>query len=37
MIERMAVQRAPVTAFAPRSEASRSYADLWAEVRARLS
>jgi hypothetical protein len=26
-----------VTAFAPRSEASRGYAELWAEVRARLS
>jgi cellulose biosynthesis protein BcsQ len=37
MIERMAVQRAPVTAFAPRSAASRGYAELWAEVRALLS
>ena len=36
MIERMAVQRAPVTAFAPRSAAGRSYAELWAEVRDRL-
>ncbi len=36
LIERMAVQRAPVTAFAPRSEAGRSYARLWAEVRARV-
>jgi len=35
LIERMAVQRAPVPAFAPRSEAARSYARLWAEVRAR--
>jgi len=33
----MAVQRAPVNAFAPRSAASRGYAELWAEVRARLS
>jgi chromosome partitioning protein len=37
VIEQMAVQRAPVTAFAPRSAASRGYAELWAEVRARLS
>jgi chromosome partitioning protein len=36
LIERMAVQRAPVTAFAPRSAAARDYAQLWAEVRARL-
>jgi len=35
LIERMAVQRAPVPAFAPRSEAARSYTRLWAEVRAR--
>ena len=35
LIEQMAVRRAPVTAFAPRSEAARSYARLWAEVRAR--
>jgi hypothetical protein len=33
----MAVQRAPVTAFAPRSAAGRSYAELWAEVRDRLT
>jgi hypothetical protein len=37
MIERMAVQRAPVTAFAPRSAAARGYTELWAEVRDRLS
>jgi chromosome partitioning protein len=37
VIEQMAVRRAPVTAFAPRSAASRGYAELWAEVRARLS
>jgi chromosome partitioning protein len=36
MIERMAVERAPVTAFAPRSAAARAYAALWAEVRDRL-
>ncbi len=36
MIERMAVERSPVTAFAPRSAAARGYAGLWAEVRARL-
>ena len=32
MIERMSVERAPVTAFAPRSAAARQYAALWAEV-----
>jgi chromosome partitioning protein len=37
LIERMAVQRAPVTAFAPRSAAARGYAQLWGEVRDRLS
>ena len=37
VIEQMAVRRAPVTAFAPRSAASRGYAELWAEVRALLS
>jgi chromosome partitioning protein len=35
MIEQMAVQRAPVTAFAPRSAAARAYAGLWAEVQGR--
>ena len=35
MIEQMAVQRAPVAAFAPRSAAARAYAGLWAEVQAR--
>ena len=34
MIEQMAVQRAPVAAFAPRSAAARAYAGLWAEVQA---
>jgi cellulose biosynthesis protein BcsQ len=32
MIERMSVERAPVTAFAPRSVAARAYRDLWSEV-----
>jgi len=32
IIEQMAVQRAPVAAFAPRSAAARAYAQLWAEV-----
>jgi chromosome partitioning protein len=35
VIERMAVERAPLTAFAPRSAAARYYGKLWAEVRAR--
>ncbi|HMI27996.1 MAG TPA: hypothetical protein VK594_26230, partial [Streptosporangiaceae bacterium] len=35
LIEQMSVRRAPVTAFAPRSSASRSYVQLWAEARAR--
>jgi cellulose biosynthesis protein BcsQ len=33
VIERMSVERAPVTAFAPRSAAARTYAALWAEVK----
>jgi chromosome partitioning protein len=37
LIERMGVERAPVTAFAPRSAAARGYAQLWGEVRDRLS
>ena len=32
LIERMSLERAPVTAFAPRSAAARQYAELWAEV-----
>ena len=36
MIERMAVERAPVAAFAPRSRAARRYQDLWAEVGKRV-
>jgi cellulose biosynthesis protein BcsQ len=35
IIEQMAVRKAPVTAFAPRSAAARGYAALWAEVRAK--
>jgi cellulose biosynthesis protein BcsQ len=35
LIERMSVQRAPVTAFAARSQAARSYRELWQEVRRR--
>ena len=33
LIERMAVERAPVPVFAPRSPAARCYRDLWEEVR----
>jgi chromosome partitioning protein len=36
-IERMSVQRAPVTASAPRGVAARSYRELWAEVRERAA
>jgi chromosome partitioning protein len=35
LIERMSVQRTPVTASAPRSAAARSYEELWLEVRKR--
>jgi chromosome partitioning protein len=35
LIEQMAVRRAPVTAFAPRSAAALSYVRLWDEVRDR--
>jgi chromosome partitioning protein len=35
LIERMSVQRAPVTAFAPRSAAARRYTQLWQEARTR--
>jgi chromosome partitioning protein len=35
-IERMAVRRAPLPAFAPRSPASRLYGELWDEIRSRL-
>jgi chromosome partitioning protein len=32
LIERMSVERAPVTAFAPRSQAARAYGELWAQL-----
>jgi chromosome partitioning protein len=32
LIERMSVERAPVTVFAPRSVAARAYRDLWTEL-----
>jgi chromosome partitioning protein len=35
MIEKMSVERAPVTVFAPRSSAARAYRELWSEIRAR--
>ncbi|HUZ26438.1 MAG TPA: AAA family ATPase [Streptosporangiaceae bacterium] len=35
LIEQMSVERAPVTAFSPRSQAARRYSELWAEARAR--
>jgi chromosome partitioning protein len=35
VVEQMSVQRAPVTAFAPRSAVARRYAALWAEARER--
>ena len=35
VIERMSVERAPVTAFSPRSQAARAYAELWQEARER--
>ena len=31
-VEQMAVRRAPVTAFAPRSPAAIAYHELWAEI-----
>jgi chromosome partitioning protein len=34
MIEKMSVERAPVTEFAPRGSAARAYRALWAEIRA---
>jgi len=36
VIERMSVQRAPVTATAPRSQAARCYRELWQEAAARI-
>jgi hypothetical protein len=35
LVEQMAVRRAPLPVFAPRSEVSRRYEELWAEVRRR--
>jgi cellulose biosynthesis protein BcsQ len=35
VIEQMSVHRAPVTAFAPRTQAARQYRDLWHEARNR--
>ena len=32
LIERMSLERAPVTAFAPRSQAARAYRELWAQL-----
>ena len=37
LVEQMAVRRAPLPAFAPRSRVTRSYQDLWAEVRDRAA
>jgi chromosome partitioning protein len=37
VIERMSVERAPVNAFAPRTQAARAYRSLWAELRARTA
>ena len=36
-VERMGAQRAALADFAPRCRAARAYADLWEEIRARLS
>jgi cellulose biosynthesis protein BcsQ len=36
-VERMGAQRAALVDFAPRSRAARAYADLWTEVRERLT
>ena len=35
LIERMSIERAPVTAFAPRSQAAHAYQSLWSELRPR--
>ena len=35
VIEKMSVERTPVTVFAPRSSAARAYRSLWAEIRSR--
>jgi chromosome partitioning protein len=36
LIERMSIERAPVTAFAPGSQAARAYQSLWSELRPAL-
>lgn len=36
VVEQMAVRRAPLAAYAPRSPAARAFAALWVELRARL-
>ncbi|MGH3187782.1 MAG: ParA family protein [Streptosporangiaceae bacterium] len=33
LIERMSIERAPITAFAPRSQAASAYQSLWSELR----
>ncbi|HEV2919769.1 MAG TPA: ParA family protein, partial [Actinomycetota bacterium] len=37
LVEQMAIHRAPLPVFAPRSRVARSYEDLWAEVRDRVA
>ena len=37
IVEQMGTQRAPLSAFAPRSHAALAYADLWEEVQSALS
>ena len=32
MVERMAVKRSPLAAFAPRSAAAKAFADLWTDI-----
>ena len=36
-VERMGAERAALVDFAPRSRAARAYADLWEEIRGRLT
>ena len=36
-VERMGVHRSALVDFAPKSRAARAYADLWAEIKDRLS
>jgi hypothetical protein len=35
-VERMGVHRAPVSVFASRSRAAKSYSEMWDEIRPRL-